>query len=47
MKLIKLIIKILDIGYGTGRHAEILSTIGYRVTGIDLSIIMLELAKEK
>ncbi len=38
---------ILDIGCGTGSHALILSKRGYSVTGIDLSEVMIEKAKNK
>ena len=38
---------ILDIGCGTGIHAEILSTKGKSVLGIDSSKTMLELAKKR
>lgn len=40
-------IKILDIGCGTGRHSIELSKRGYSVTGIDLSEAQLQRAKEK
>ncbi|OMF23094.1 SAM-dependent methyltransferase [Paenibacillus sp. FSL H8-0548] len=37
--------KVLDIGCGMGRHALAMEKIGYSVTGIDLSPILLEEAK--
>jgi len=40
-------LKILDVGYGTGRHAIELTKRGYSVTGIDLSESQLKRAKEK
>jgi 2-polyprenyl-3-methyl-5-hydroxy-6-metoxy-1,4-benzoquinol methylase len=39
--------KILDLGCGTGRHTIELTKRGYNVTGVDLSISMLNRAKEK
>lgn len=39
--------KILDLGCGTGRHASLLQKMGYKITGIDLSKVMLKIAKEK
>jgi len=39
--------KILDLGCGTGRHSCILSRMGYKMTGIDLSEEMLKGAKSK
>jgi SAM-dependent methyltransferase len=39
--------KILDIGCGTGGHSIILAKRGYRVTGIDSSKVMINLAREK
>jgi SAM-dependent methyltransferase len=39
--------RILDIGCGTGRHALELARRGYAVTGIDLSLSLLDRAKEK
>ena len=41
------ILKILDLGCGTGRHASLLQKMGYEITGIDLSGPMLKVAKEK
>lgn len=38
---------ILDVGCGTGRHAVGLALAGYRVTGVDLSDGMLELARRR
>lgn len=37
---------ILDVGCGTGSHALILSDRGYRVTGIDISKVMVRKAEE-
>ena len=37
--------KVLDLGCGTGRHAEFLAQLGFNVTGVDLSDFMLEKAK--
>jgi len=37
---------ILDIGCGTGRHAQLLAQKGYEVHGIDLSAKMISIAKE-
>jgi len=39
--------KILDIGCGSGRDAKVFSESGYRVTGVDFSSKMIEVAKEK
>ncbi len=39
-------VRILDIGCGTGRHSLELARRGYSVTGIDLSISLLNRAKE-
>lgn len=41
------IVKVLDLGCGTGRHASLLQKMGYQVTGIDLSTQMLKIAREK
>lgn len=41
------ILKVLDLGCGTGRHTSLLQKMGYEVTGIDLSTPMLKVAKEK
>jgi 2-polyprenyl-3-methyl-5-hydroxy-6-metoxy-1,4-benzoquinol methylase len=41
------LLKILDVGCGTGRHAIELTKRGYSVTGIDLSETQLKRAKEK
>jgi 2-polyprenyl-3-methyl-5-hydroxy-6-metoxy-1,4-benzoquinol methylase len=41
------ILKILDVGCGTGRHSIELTKRGYKVTGIDLSLSQLAKAKEK
>jgi len=41
------LLKILDVGCGTGRHAIELTTRGYSVTGIDLSETQLKRAKDK
>ncbi len=41
------VLKILDIGCGTGRHSIELTKRGYHVTGIDLSDSQLEKAREK
>jgi len=38
---------ILDVGCGTGGHSIILAKRGYRVTGIDPSEVMINLAEEK
>jgi 2-polyprenyl-3-methyl-5-hydroxy-6-metoxy-1,4-benzoquinol methylase len=40
-------VRILDLGYGTGRHSIELAKRGYKVVGIDLSESMLERAKVK
>lgn len=40
-------LKILDVGCGTGRHAIELTKRGYRVVGIDLSDAQLTRAREK
>jgi SAM-dependent methyltransferase len=39
--------KVLDVGCGTGRHAIPLAKLGYKVTGIDSSALMLEQLKAK
>jgi SAM-dependent methyltransferase len=39
--------KILEIGCGTGRHAELLVRNGYSVHGIDVSAQMIEMAKKR
>lgn len=39
--------KALDIGCGTGRYSNILSKLGYSVTGVDQSLAMLRKAKSK
>ncbi|HSM47513.1 MAG TPA: class I SAM-dependent methyltransferase, partial [Draconibacterium sp.] len=41
------VLKIIDIGCGTGRHSIELSKRGYSITGIDLSESLLEKAREK
>jgi 2-polyprenyl-3-methyl-5-hydroxy-6-metoxy-1,4-benzoquinol methylase len=41
------LLKIIDIGCGTGRHSIELAKRGYKVTGIDLSESQLKYAKEK
>ena len=38
--------KILDVGCGTGRHAEFLHDFGFDVTGIDLSEKMIKIASD-
>ena len=38
---------LLDLGCGTGTHLNILENLGYKVTGIDKSINMVELSKQK
>ena len=38
---------VLDVGCGTGGHALILSSRGYKVTGVDISSKMIDIAKEK
>lgn len=38
---------ILDLGCGTGKHAELLCDAGYRVHGIDISVDMLEVAAQR
>lgn len=39
--------KILDLGCGTGMHAELLASKGYEITGLDLSKEMIDIAKSK
>lgn len=41
------VLKIIDVGCGTGRHAIELSKRGYSITGIDLSESLLKIAREK
>jgi len=41
------LLRILDIGCGTGRHSIELTKRGYKITGIDLSESLLDRAKEK
>ena len=38
---------LLDLGCGTGTHLNILENLGYKVTGIDKSINMVNLSREK
>jgi SAM-dependent methyltransferase len=38
---------VIDIGCGTGNYALRLSKLGYDVTGVDVSLTMLKIAKEK
>jgi 2-polyprenyl-3-methyl-5-hydroxy-6-metoxy-1,4-benzoquinol methylase len=38
---------ILDLGCGTGGHALVLARRGYEVVGVDRSVAMLDIAKEK
>jgi len=40
-------LRILDVGCGTGRHSIELTLRGYKTVGIDLSLSMLEKAREK
>ncbi len=39
--------RIIDVGCGTGNHAILLGRLGYEVTGIDISPVMLEKARKK
>ena len=39
--------RILDLGCGTGGHALVLARRGYRITGVDRSASMLEIARRK
>jgi ubiquinone/menaquinone biosynthesis C-methylase UbiE len=39
--------RIVDIGCGTGRHSIELAKRGYKITGVDLSVSMLERARQK
>lgn len=39
--------RILDLGCGTGRHAEVLLDLGYTVSGVDQSEAMLSLARQR
>lgn len=41
------VVSILDLGCGTGNHALILAKRGWRITGVDLSARMINLAREK
>lgn len=36
---------VLDVGCGTGRHAQALTSLGYQVTGLDLSEVLLSEAR--
>jgi SAM-dependent methyltransferase len=38
--------RLLELGCGTGKHARLLSEKGYKVTGVDLSETMLEVARK-
>ena len=40
-------LRLLDLGCGTGGHAQYLANQGHKVTGIDISQSMLDLAVEK
>jgi 2-polyprenyl-3-methyl-5-hydroxy-6-metoxy-1,4-benzoquinol methylase len=46
-KFLDKVIKILDLGCGTGGHAIILAKRGYKITGVDRSKEMLTIAREK
>lgn len=37
----------LDVGSGTGRDARLLTRHGYQVTGVDISLKLLEIAKDR
>ncbi|WKZ25839.1 MAG: class I SAM-dependent methyltransferase [bacterium] len=39
--------KVLDLGCGTGRYSLYLDSLGHSVTGIDISMDMIELARQK
>lgn len=40
-------VDILELGCGTGKHAELLVDLGYKVHGVDMSQSMLELAEKR